>query len=80
MGLLLPSVGSVRVGGITIHAVIEHILGLCNGIAPEGRRFNSEVFDDTSSYIRQGQGDRSSIPICFRMGLEVFPPWLKREG
>lgn len=49
---LLARIRRIGVGCIAVHAVVDDVARLCDDVAPEGRRLDAEVLDDSAGDVR----------------------------
>lgn len=70
---LLSIKSGVCVRRIARHSIVQHVLGVCDCVAPERRRLDLEVAYYGIEGLIECQSDRSTVPIRFYVGREILP-------
>ena len=61
---------------VTDHAIVKHIVRVRDSVAPEWRRLNAEVLDDTSLNLVESQRDWTAVSVFSCVALKILPPRL----
>ena len=73
---LMPIILRVRIRRIAIHAIIQHIPALRDGIAPEGLGLDAEAAHDAAEDAPEREGDRAPVAVEPARGAVPVPPVL----
>lgn len=63
MYVLLASPVRILIRCVALHPVVQHVLGVGDGVAPEGRAVDSEVADSRIAGLPEREGDRAPVAI-----------------